>query len=163
MSVEMQNIHGLEGVLEALKQLPADIVSKNGGVVRVALRKGAVVFVKQAKQNVQRIISEDEARGGDQAVSTGALLKAIGTVRDRHPEQSGANERYVVKARRAPKVHNLSPAQYGRDMEFGFEHQTAKPWMTPAYYARRQEALDTVVRELKKGVDKAILKAAARV
>lgn len=159
--IETSNIHGLEGVLAALQSLPAEIVSKRGGVVRVALRKGAVVFVKQAKANVQRIIAEDEARGGDQAVSTGALLKALGTTRDRHPELSGCNERYIVKIRKGPRVHNLTPAQYGRLIEFGDERQTAKPFMTPAYYERRQEALDTVVRELHKGVEKAILKAAA--
>lgn len=158
MTVETQSIHGLDGVLAALQSLPQEIVSKNGGVVRVALRKGAVVFVDEAKRNVQKIIATPNI-GGQDDVSTGALVKAIGAVKARHPELQGANEMYTVKARKASRVRNLTPAQYGRDLEIGTERQTAKPWMTPAYFSKRNEALEIIVSELHAGIEKAIVKA----
>ena len=154
MAIETQSIHGLEGVLAALKSLPEEIVSTNKGVVQTALRKGA-------KLNVLLIEAADAEKPDHAATLTFALFKNIATVKDRHPEKSGANERYIVKVKKAPKVRNRTPAQYGRMLEFGSEKEQAHPWMTPAYYHRRQEALDTVVTELQKGVAKAIVKAEA--
>jgi HK97 gp10 family phage protein len=162
MAEEFQNIKGLSQMIAALESLPASIVSTNGGVIRKALRKGAIVMVKQAKINVQAIIDADAFNPGrDHLISTGALVKAIGTVRDRDPKAHGFNETYVVKVRRGPRVRNKTPAQYGRMLEFGTEKDTAKPWMTPAYFSKRQEALDTVVAAVDKGVTEAIRKAAA--
>lgn len=160
MSIDIQNIHGLEGVLAALKSLPAKVNSKNGGVVDVALRKGAAVIRDQAKRNVQGILAADAAKPGDHAKSTGSLLKNIASVKDRDPQSHGASARYVVKVKKAPKVRNLTPAQYGHILEIGSEREVAKPWMTPAYYSKRQQALDTVVTELQKGIAKAIEDAA---
>ena len=135
-------LQGAENTLNMLMQLPPEIVSKNGGVVRKALRKGSLVTLKQAKANLQEIINRD---GLDD--STGALMKALGTQRARNPERYGAGERFVVHARRAPKVKNVTPAQYGANMELGTEKQVAKPWMTPAYYSTRAQGAQTVIDE----------------
>jgi len=51
MKVEVQ-LEGLQGVLETLKALPSELVSRNGGPVRSALRKGALVIFKQANSNL---------------------------------------------------------------------------------------------------------------
>jgi HK97 gp10 family phage protein len=164
MIAETQVLHGLEGVLAALQSLPQEIVSKNGGVVRKALRKASLPVRDQAKANVQRIIAEDHGLDPTLPESTGALLQAIGTVKARNPEAQfgpGFKEAYIVKVRKAPRVRNMTPAHYGRVLEFGSEKETARPWMTPAYYATRQLALDTFVAAMTAGVAVAIQKAAA--
>lgn len=144
---------GAENTLNMLMRLPPEIVSKNGGVVRKALRKGSLVTLDQAKRNVQDIIARD---GLDD--STGALLKALGTQRARHPEHYGANERFVVHARKAPRVRNVTPAEYGANMELGTERQTAKPWMTPAYYTTREKGAQTVIDESNRLIARIIAK-----
>ena len=147
---------GFEDTLRMLESLPPEIVSKNGGIVRKALRKGSMITVKQAKANVTDIINRD---GLDD--STGALLKAIGTQRARHPEKYGASERFVVHARKAPKVKNLTPAMYGANMELGTEKQKPKPWMTPAYFTTRSQGAQMVVDESNRLIEKVIKQLAA--
>ena len=74
MKVEVK-VSGLDGVLDTLKSLPAEVVSKRGGPVRAALRKGAVVIQKQEKANLQAVtVNADDP---DKAASTGLLLKNV--------------------------------------------------------------------------------------
>ena len=80
MAIESFRVEGLAGVLDTLKQLPPELVSKNGGPVRTALRKAAVLIQKQAQANVQSIMDTPNA-GGMPAESTGLLLKNIITQR----------------------------------------------------------------------------------
>jgi HK97 gp10 family phage protein len=157
MTLENQNVHGLAGVLDMLKELPQEIVAKNGGVVRTALRKGAAPIVREWKRNIAAVIQAPN-KGGKDGVSTGALIKAVGVVKSRNPRASGANEMQTIKVRKRPRVRNLTPAQYIRDLEYGSERQEAKPTLMPAYYSKRQETLDTIVSELHKGIAKAIQK-----
>ena len=84
MAIESFRVEGLQGVLDTLKQLPPELVSKNGGPVRTALRKASVLIQKQAQANVQSIMDTPNA-GGMPAESTGLLLKNIITQRIKPP------------------------------------------------------------------------------
>ena len=53
MKLEM-NLQGTEGVLATLRSLPPELVSKRGGPVKTALRKGAQVIRKQAAADLRR-------------------------------------------------------------------------------------------------------------
>lgn len=148
MPTETITLTGFDKTLEMLMQLPPEIVSKNGGVVRKALRKGSLLTLNQAKVNLQAIIDKD---GLDD--STGALMKSLKTQRSRHPEKVGASERFVVHPARAPKVRNMTPNQYGQLLERGDARQKEpKSWMTPAYYSTRTQGAQTVVDESNKQI-----------
>jgi HK97 gp10 family phage protein len=161
---DTKTLHGLDGVLAALKALPPEIVSKNGGPVKSALRKGGVVIQKAAQENVRRVVTNTQAKG---YTSTEVLEKAIVVRRDPNPQRSGAAERYRVLIARGRKYGDrlnkkggkpLTAVMTGRWLEFGDERQPAEPWMTPAFMSSKERALSTVVDELRKGVDRAIRK-----
>lgn len=160
---DTQTMRGLDGVLDRLKSLPPEIASKRGGPVKAALRKGGVVIQKAAQEQIRRVVSNTEAAG---YTSTKVLERAVVVRRDPNPQRSGANERYRVLVARGRKYGDrmnkgkpLTAVMTARYLEFGTEDQPAEPWMTPAYMSARQRALNTVVDELGKGVQRAIKKA----
>lgn len=156
---DTQTLHGLDDVLAKLKALPPEIVSRRGGVVRSALRKGAVVVQKEAQESVRRIVVQPD---DPPYISTQTLEKSIVTVRSRDPERKGANESYSVLVTRGKK--GLYPdgktkaVATGRYLEFGTEKRPPTPWMAPAFMASRQRALATIVQALQAGVARAIRK-----
>lgn len=156
---DTQTLKGLDDVLAKLKALPAEIVSKRGGVVRSALRKGAVVVQKEAQSSVSRVVIQPE---DPPYISTQTLEKAIVVARSRNPERKGANESYSVLVSRGKKGSyadgKTKAVATGRYLEFGTEKRAPTPWLAPAFMDSRQRALDTIVEELKKGLARAIRK-----
>lgn len=155
---QLQYVKGLEGILDTLKRLPPEIVSKGGGPVRVALRKAAQVFQQEAQANVRRIVEEPN-KDGQPSSSTGNLEKAI-IVSRRKPAPGFKGERYHVRVKRGAKSAQGVPAnKYGGILEFGYEGVPAKPWLRTAFETKKQEALDTFVTQIRKRVDAAVRKA----
>ena len=161
--LDTQTLSGLDDVLAKLKALPPEIVSKGGGPVRFALMKGAQVVRDEWRSQVQRVIDEPNA-GGEPTDSTGLLQSSIGVTRSSNPKRFGANERYVVRVR--SKKYPMKPgakeqvttSQVARLLEYGTEKMVAKPWATPGYMSSRQQALNTVVRELNRGIERVVKK-----
>ena len=111
-------LEGLNGVLETLKQLPAEIVSKNGGPVRSALRKGALVIFKQAKINLE---SATRSNDPEKNYSTGLLLQNLVTSRGK-PLPGVRGEVYLVRVRRKAyprKGRSVSTIKAGSLLEYG--------------------------------------------
>lgn len=156
---ELQYVKGLEGILDTLKRLPPEIVSKGGGPVRTALRKGGVVFQREAQANVRRIVEEPN-KDNRPSESTGTLEKAI-IVSRKKPSSGVKGERYHVRVKRGAKnpQTGVTANKYGGVLEFGYEGVPAKPWLRTAFETKKQEALDTIVSELRKRVDAAVKKA----
>lgn len=147
-------LEGLNGVLETLKQLPAEIVSKNGGPVRSALRKGALVILAQAKINLQNVTKSSDP---ETQYSTGHLLASL--VAQRSKPQFGINgEAYKIRVRRnrayPRKGIRVTAWKAGHSLEYGSVKQKAEPWLRPAAQARAQEAIYTIQNELLKGIDR---------
>lgn len=156
MTKDTRTLHGLDDVLAKLKALPPEIVSKRGGPVAAALRKGGNVIQKEAKANIRKVTQDTEASG---YASTGTLEKAVVVRRDPNPKRAGANERYrVLISRKKYEGRDTKAVATGRYLEFGTEHQKAEPWMTPAFMSSKERALTTIVDELNKGIDRAIKK-----
>ncbi len=162
MKVEMR-LSGLDGVLDTLKSLPPEIVSKRGGPVKAALRKGANVILKQEKANLQAALANTSDEG--KRYSTGLLLKNLVVTRGKAPT-SGNGERYLVRVRRksyprkgGKAVTTLKTAQI---LEYGSSKQPAEPWIRPAFAAKAREAIDVTVAELLKGIDRIVAKLAAQ-
>lgn len=168
MAREVFKIEGLEGVLKSLQDLPKEISQKRGGPVRSALRKGANVIRKQAQANVKQITATPNVGGGD--YSTGLLAKSITVVRGRpHKTLNGERMFVLVPRRRRYPISKRTPTgipvvMVGRMLEYGFnvtkKGRTFKrdpmPWMGPAFHAKKTEAVNVTIAELKKGIDKAV-------
>ena len=160
MARETVRVEGLNGVLDALRSLPGEIVSKNGGPVKLALKKAAEVLRDEARGNVRRIVSEPNAAGLDE--STGLLEKNIVATRGK-PPQGKNGERYLVRIRRKRYEEKegkpVVTPQVGRLLEYGTDTRQPMPWLRPAFDAKKGEALRVFVDEMQKRTAAAIKKA----
>lgn len=159
MKVDMK-LEGLNGVLETLKSLPPEIVSKRGGPVKAALRKAARVIHKEAQVNLDRVISNTTESG--EKLSTGLLKQNLIVSRGKPPFDS-KGERYLVRVRRKSyprKGKTVTTLATANLLEYGSSQQNAEPWLRPAFAAKAQQAIATAETELLKEIDKVVKKLA---
>lgn len=161
MKIEIR-MSGLEGVLDTLRRLPPELVSKGGGPVRAALRKGALVIHKQELANLQAVTANATTAG--KRLTTGLLAKNVVVTRGKAPI-GGKGERYLVRVRRKiyPGRSGASAGQLATTtlasaqmLEYGTSQQPAEPWIRPAFESRAREAIETVERELAAGVERIV-------
>ncbi|ENM0054916.1 hypothetical protein [Stenotrophomonas maltophilia] len=158
MKVELQ-IHGIDGVLSTLEALPAEVVSKRGGPVKLALAKGARLLRDQAKDNFRRSV----AQGG--ADSTETTVENIVASRGKAPVGT-KGERQLVRVKRrsyinakGAKTTTLRAAQL---MEYGSATQPARPWLRSAVQRRGSQIIDVVSEDLLKRLDQITKRLAAQ-
>lgn len=165
MAREFVRVEGLAGVLETLKQLPPEIVSKSGGPVKMALKRAAEVLRNEARANVQLIIDQPNA-DGQMSKSIGLLKKSV--VASRGKLKAGLKgEAYKVRIKPRPfypadRGTTLTPAQVGRLLETGTEKRKPMPWLRPAFDSKKNAAVQTFVEEMKKRTQVVINKVAAQ-
>lgn len=158
---EVLKLSGLDGVLQTLKSLPPEVVSKRGGPVKTALRKAAVVIYKAADSNLAAVTANQSEEGARQ--NTGLLRKNLVVTRGKAPN-SGKGERYLVRVRRkgyereGQSVSTLKTAQL---LEYGSSQQPAEPWLRPAFASKAEEAIKTAETELVRAIDRVVKKMAA--
>lgn len=144
------NLRGMDGVLETLQSLPAEVVSKRGGPVKLALAKGARVIRAQAATNLRAAI----ALGGER--STGNLEKRLVVTRGKRP-LGGKGERYLVRVRKRNYINALgiktNPLMTANLLEYGSSHQPATPWLRPAVAQKGEEAINVITADLKRRID----------
>jgi HK97 gp10 family phage protein len=154
---ELKHVKGLEGLLETLKALPPEIVSKGGGPVRTALRKGGVVFQKAYIENVQLIVDQPN-KDGSTPQNSKTLEKAI--IVSRRKPRGFKGEVFQVRVKRGARAPNGQTAsKYGGVLEFGYEGVPAKAPMRTAFETKKDEALSTIVSEMRKRTEAAAKKA----
>lgn len=164
MASELTTIRGLDGILDALKALPPEVASKNGGPARVALAKGARVIRDDARLRAPK--------------DTGALAANIVMKRDGNPQRFGANERYTVGVRGGSlstfsntkrnrrkgvvgkKYEKQSSTYYWRFKEFGTKKMPADPFLRPAFESKKEEAMNVIASTLASGIERAAKKVA---
>lgn len=156
MPREFVRIEGLAGVLDVLKALPPEIVSKAGGPVKAALKKAAELLRDEAKANLRAIISQPNADAEHQE-STGLLLDNVVAGRSR-PPRGQRGERYAVRVRK--KAYKVSSGakpvvtpQVARLLESGTAKRRPMPWMRPAFDVKKVEATQVFATELRRRVD----------
>jgi HK97 gp10 family phage protein len=157
--VEMK-LEGLNGVLETLRSLPPELVSKRGGPVKTALRKGAVVIFKEARANLERVTANANDEG--KRYSTGLLLKNLVVTRGK-PPISGKGERYLVRVRRKSygrKGKAVTTLATANMLEYGTVKQPAEPWIRPAFNSKARQAISTIEVELLKAINRVVKKLA---
>lgn len=163
MAIVELKLSGLDGVLDTLRSLPPEVVSKRGGPVKTALRKGAVVLQKAEKANLRATLANTSDEG--ERYTTGLLMQNVIVTRGK-PPSSGKGERYLVRVKRktypdrkGKPVTTLKSAQL---KEYGSSQQRAEPWIVPAFKAKAAEAITTVERELLAGIDRIVARLAAQ-
>lgn len=157
MSYVRFKIEGLNGVLDLLHSLPAEVVSKRGGPVKQSLRKGALILRDQERLNLSKVLS---LKGH----STGLLLKHVIASRGKAPTE-GKGERYVVRIKKVfyprdgdgKKTTTLKTAHI---LEYGSEKQKPTPFIRPAFMAKKEEVLRVVPADLVKRVNAIVRKLA---
>src|SRR5690606_29694739 len=87
-------IRGIDGVLKTLNSLPAEVVSKRGGPVKLSLAKGARFLRDRYKERLRRAI-----HSGKTTRSTGELEKRVIASRGKKPFGT-KGERYLVRIKK---------------------------------------------------------------
>lgn len=158
---QFARLEGLDQTVAALRALPSQFASRNGGPMRRALFKAT----KPMRDNAQARAPMD----------TGTLSMAIFMYRDRNPKAStGANERYIIgvrskRQRKASKVGRKLgrvgtnfghiDAWYWHFKEFGTEKMEKRPFLRPAFESHKGVAVTIFARELGREVEGAVRKA----
>lgn len=167
MARETVKIEGLDGVLKTLRELPPEIVSKNGGPVRSALSKAANMMLAEAKLNVRKIIDAPNQSGGDE--STGLLLLSLRAKRGRlgggekgELYSVGIKQKQMYPAKFQDKRNSVSAAKVGRQLEYGTEKRMPMPWLRPAFDAKKGQVITMFVSELNKKLGAIVRKLARK-
>ena len=159
MQVEAK-ITGLDGVLDTLRSLPPEIVSKRGGPVKSALRKGALVIRDEWRRNEARVAATPNADGS--LPSTNLLQENIVATRGKAPT-GGKGERYLVRVKRKKyQEGDATTLKSQQLMEYGASDQPAQPVIRPAVQAKGQQAIDTIIKTLNDGIQRIVKKLAAQ-
>lgn len=168
-------VTGLEGVLETLKQLPPEVVSKRGGPVKLALAKGARMLRDAARTSFAAAVAEPGKSG--ETNSTGFTAKQIITKRGRM-KRGEKGERYYITVRaelhpsgkayrrksrrkadstrrkRKIKANAVTANDVAFLMEYGSKRQPATPWLRPAAESNRQQIAQSVTDDLNRRIDR---------
>lgn len=150
-------IQGLDGVLDMLKKLPPEVTqSKQGGMVNLAMRKGARLMQKKQKEFLQAAIDKNGSE------STGLLMKNLQIKRGKY---SGKGHKLLLTVRRKsyPKKSEgekrpASTRQTANLLEYGSSTQPATPWIRPAFNATAEQTIMTITDDLSARLDKAAKK-----
>lgn len=150
-------VNGLSDMMDLLNRLPERVVSRKGGPVKLALKKGAYVIRDEVKRRFQAEVNE---AGTNE--TTGLLQKNIIASRGKKPTNV-RGERYLVRVKRKmyPKRDNrgaVSTLKTAQLFEYGSEHQEPRQFIRPAFNAKAQEAIQVVRDDLLKRIDKLVRK-----
>jgi HK97 gp10 family phage protein len=160
MEIDLQ---GVDGVLKLLRSLPPEVVSKNGGPVRLALAKAARVIRDEARRNFVSQIG----RGG-QNYSTGFTAKNIVAKRKRMiPGVSGEKFIMTVNYKIHPGGSTYKKRPFRSNdaafiMEYGTAKQEPRPWLRPAFETKKMEAIEVAKSELLRRLDLIVSKLSAQ-
>jgi hypothetical protein len=153
MKIDMK-LEGADNILSMLKSLPANVVSKRGGPVKLALAKGARIIRSEVSKNLQRVTAD-----GDE--STGLLKKSLIVSRGKAPI-TGSGERYLVRFKRKTypdrKGNPVTTLKTAQILEYGSEKQAAEPFIRPAVISKAETAIRTINDDLLARIDKIVKK-----
>lgn len=151
------DIKGLEGVLDLLKSLPAEVVSKRGGPVKLALAKGARLIRQQVEANLVGV-TQGVSTDAEKIRSTGFLRQNLVATRGKEPIGT-KGERYLVRFRRKAYPNKAARTeQVAQLLEYGSSQQPAEPFIRPAFQSKAQEAINVISEDLVKRLDRIVLK-----
>jgi len=153
MRVEVR-LTGMDGVIKTLQELPSEVVSKNGGPVKLSLAKGARTYLAYQKQALVAAIAQN-----GEVESTGLLLSTMIASRGKRLS-SGKGERYLVRFKRKTypdrKGRPVTTLKTANLLEYGSSHQPATPFIRPTVQARGGEIIRVITGDLNKRLEKLV-------
>jgi HK97 gp10 family phage protein len=157
MATETFKLTGADTLLATLQQMPAEIVSKNGGPVKLALKKGAYVIANRAKEVLEINTADIDLNGEN--LSTGFLKQNIIVSRGRGKGLGGSKgEVYLVRIKRklyeGTRKKKISTTKVARFLEYGTSDFAAEPFLRVAFDQKKQEAVRVTITDLKDRIDK---------
>jgi HK97 gp10 family phage protein len=151
-SREVVRIEGLEGVMRSLQQLPAEVVSKNGGPVRSALAMAARMMRDATQAKLQAVI--DQPNVGEQPPESTGLLKQNIVAKRGRLGRGEKGELYSVNVRRKSypdaKGKRVTTPQVARLLEYGTEQRQPYPFIRPAFDENKGKVLTIFTSEINK-------------
>lgn len=150
MSEEVE-IHGLRELQERLRQLPREL---QGKVLTQALREGGRVIVKDAQGRAPVAVAAHPVGKGKEQVQPGNIRRNIVM---RAVKETDSTATVSIGVRSSGKKSNKN-AFYWRFLEFGTKFIAARPYMRPAFEARKLEAAQKIKEALAKRIDAAVRK-----
>ncbi|QNH21262.1 hypothetical protein HEP73_02176 [Xanthomonas sp. GW] len=149
-------IKGIDGVLNLLRSLPPEVVSKRGGPVKSALAKGARFLRDKERENLQAVLEPGEE-------STGLLAENIIASRGKAPI-GGKGERYLVRIKRkmypGRKGEQVSTLKSAQIKEYGSVKQPARSFIRRTVVEHGGQTINVVVTDLVARLDRVVKKLA---
>lgn len=147
-------LRGLDGALDLLKSLPAEVVGKRGGPVKSALRKGALVVNRAEKEMLKRVLDPADP-------DTNLLMESLIVSRGKAPND-GKGERYLARVKRQTYADRtgktVTTLQTAHHMEYGTEKQTATLFIRNSFQQSAEQAIRTVETETVAGINRVVKK-----
>ena len=141
--VDFQHVQGLRELQAALKELP-DRIARN--VLRGSVSAGAAVIRKEATNRAP--VSAGPKRQGQPPPGT---LKRSVYQKQIRKLSSLVRQTFIVSVRKGKKYRNQGKkgnlsqdAWYARFVEFGTAKMAARPFLRPAFEARKGEAVAAI-------------------
>lgn len=151
---DMMHVKGLRELQDALRGLPDKVATKH---LRGAVLAGAKLIRDEAKAIAPVYTGKVE----DGHPPPGTLKRAISmgrSNRDRAPGKEVANV-FVRQAKNGNvgqknvKAYSKFDAYYWRFVEFGTSKMAARPFMRPAFEAKKEGAVEAIKQRLADGVE----------
>ena len=127
------SVEGVDEIVAELEKMKEKLARK---VIREAIKKGNSIFERAAEQRAP--------------VLTGNLVKSIESTRPGTSKKGGVGrvKAIAISPRRAKK----GLVSYAAWVEFGTKYQPPKRYMTKAFDANDEKVIDTVVKEIQRGL-----------
>ena len=163
------DVQGLSGMLKTLESLPAEIVSRRGGPIKLALKKAAYVIRDEEERRFLALVNQNKNN------ETTGLLKGSFIVKRGRYSIDGKGEKYIVTVKR--KVYNRSLVSNIKKLgsgkvdvtttlktaqlfEWGSSHQPPRKFILPSFHAKAGEAVEVFKSELGRRIDVIVKKLA---
>ena len=148
-------IEGLKALDQALRQLP-DRVARNG--LRASVYAGAKVVRDEARRRAPKAA---EDLGPNQpppgTLKRSVIMKQVREISSQHKQTFFVTVRHGKKYRKQGKKGKLSQdAWYWRFVEFGTRKMAARPFLRPAFEAKRMQAALAIKTRLQERIAKAV-------
>ena len=158
---DVQHVQGLKELQAALKDLP-DRIARN--VLRGSVSAGATVIRKEAQTRAP--VSTGPKREGQPPPGTlkrSVYQKQIRELSNMLKQTFYVGVRKGKKYRNQGKKGNLSQdAYYARFVEFGTSKMPARPFMRPAFEAKKGEAVVAIKAYLERRIPEEVAKLALK-
>lgn len=154
---DFENIAGLKELQQALKDLP-DRIAKN--VLRGSVNAGASVLKKEAQARAPMYTGEvSQGHPPPGTLKRAVYQKSIQELSGLTKQTFFVGVRKGKKYQKQGKKGNLSQdAFYAKFVEFGTSKMSARPFMRPAFEAKKNEAVEAIKAYLQKRIPEEVAK-----